>query len=321
MAIDLGAARSDALLRRLDKRLNGVYSAAYRKAVQNESAALAQLAAFDPAALKEAGYTSTQVRTEAILLNQKVQRETRVANRIASELADTGRQAAELIRGEMLNVYGLNLDWARYTIDRQAGIMLNWTIYDRQQLTVLLTQQQPPFTRIAYQRLGQDRHIVQRLQNTFLQGTILGENKQALTRRVQAITGQSYKQALRVAQTERTRVQSQARYQGTKEAADLGLQMDKQWISRMDMRVRDDHAFVTGEVVAYDQAFSNGLNFPGDPEGDAEEVINCRCVLKNLVRNVPPAIKAHREKMSAAYGFDAWRADRMAVAAGMGVDF
>lgn len=33
-----------------------------------------------------------------------------------------------------------------------------------------------------------------------------------------------------------------------------------------------------GETVPIDAKFSNGLRFPRDPDGPADEVINCRCV-------------------------------------------
>lgn len=40
-----------------------------------------------------------------------------------------------------------------------------------------------------------------------------------------------------------------------------------------------------GEVKELDEAFSNGLMFPGDPDGPAEEVCNCRCALLQRVRS------------------------------------
>lgn len=52
----------------------------------------------------------------------------------------------------------------------------------------------------------------------------------------------------------------------------------KTWWSVNDQRVRRSHADMHGEVVNYEDVFSNGLQFPGDPDGEPEEVINCRCV-------------------------------------------
>lgn len=57
------------------------------------------------------------------------------------------------------------------------------------------------------------------------------------------------------------------------------FEMEKQWIAIEDNRTRrsHSHAGVDGERVPLDEPYSNGLMFPGDPEGDASEVVNCRC--------------------------------------------
>jgi len=51
----------------------------------------------------------------------------------------------------------------------------------------------------------------------------------------------------------------------------------KSWSAARDHRTRHSHRLVNGEVVEEEDRFSNGLLFPGDPEGPPEEVINCRC--------------------------------------------
>jgi phage portal protein BeeE len=53
----------------------------------------------------------------------------------------------------------------------------------------------------------------------------------------------------------------------------------REWLSSKDARVRDSHVSVDGEVVeGVDAKYSNGLRYPQDPEGDASETINCRCI-------------------------------------------
>jgi HK97 family phage portal protein len=51
----------------------------------------------------------------------------------------------------------------------------------------------------------------------------------------------------------------------------------KMWVSAQDDRVRDSHNELDGVAVDSDEEFKDGLRFPRDPNGDAEEVINCRC--------------------------------------------
>lgn len=50
-----------------------------------------------------------------------------------------------------------------------------------------------------------------------------------------------------------------------------------QWGTALDDNVRDSHR-IDGEIRHLGDPFSNGLMYPNDPNGAAEEVINCRCV-------------------------------------------
>ena len=63
-------------------------------------------------------------------------------------------------------------------------------------------------------------------------------------------------------------------------ARDSGLIMDKIWISARDNRTRPHHVQVNQQVVAMDDFFTVGekkMQFPGDKNGGAAEVCNCRC--------------------------------------------
>lgn len=56
-----------------------------------------------------------------------------------------------------------------------------------------------------------------------------------------------------------------------------GVYTIKTWRTRRDDRVRDSHVIMEGESALLSSRYSNGLRFPGDPEGPAREIINCRC--------------------------------------------
>jgi HK97 family phage portal protein len=51
----------------------------------------------------------------------------------------------------------------------------------------------------------------------------------------------------------------------------------KGWVSAEDDKVRDSHSDLDGTFIDIDETFDNGCRFPRDPDGDAGEVINCRC--------------------------------------------
>ena len=77
-------------------------------------------------------------------------------------------------------------------------------------------------------------------------------------------------------------------------ADDEVYQMEKSWISVEDRRTRTfaktggraDHTHngVDGETQDLKAVFSNGLQYPGDPNGTAADVINCRCTMSYRVK-------------------------------------
>lgn len=70
---------------------------------------------------------------------------------------------------------------------------------------------------------------------------------------------------------------------GAMEAAQEDGMKYKEWIATNDERTRDSHRDAHGQVVSIDEPFDVGgvqLDYPGDPSGPPEEVINCRCVVR-----------------------------------------
>lgn len=66
-----------------------------------------------------------------------------------------------------------------------------------------------------------------------------------------------------------------------------GAQLVKVWNHPgADLTSREDHVEMDGEVAEIDEPFSNGLMFPKDPGGAAEDTINCRCWVSYLPRDV-----------------------------------
>lgn len=82
-----------------------------------------------------------------------------------------------------------------------------------------------------------------------------------------------------IVRTETTRA---ANYGGMISAWNNDWEMEKTWNEVKDFRTRLSHRHGTGvggEKIDLLERFSNGLMFPGDPDGPASEVCNCRCVL------------------------------------------
>lgn len=96
--------------------------------------------------------------------------------------------------------------------------------------------------------------------------------------------GREFYRAMRVARTETQMAQGKASFEGAVQAEEeFGFDIEKTWITSRDARVRDIHSEMDGETVPLRRTYSNGLEFPGDPSGVAEQVIHCRCTEKHSV--------------------------------------
>jgi HK97 family phage portal protein len=82
--------------------------------------------------------------------------------------------------------------------------------------------------------------------------------------------------ALRIARTETTSAANGVEYV-SHNIAGVKTHM---WLAALDENTRDSHLACMREGdIAVGTKFSNGLRFPGDPSGEAGEVVNCRCSL------------------------------------------
>ena len=212
-------------------------------------------------------------------------RQERVIEGIVAALNAAGVEAADVIRGSMADIYQTNRDEAVQLISAgadRAGVNMTFAQFDNRQIAVILQENESPMSKIAYNNLGDNPAIRRRLQNELAQATILGEGQHKLIKRIRKVTGMSVSQARRVAQTERTRVQSQARWQAGEEAMAAGVGVYNTWSTRM-INSRDTHISLNGKKAMQGDAFvtsaGNSLKYPGDPPAPASEVIDCHCVL------------------------------------------
>lgn len=85
--------------------------------------------------------------------------------------------------------------------------------------------------------------------------------------------------ALNIAITE---THSAATYASDKAADATGLTLEREWATVRDARARESHVTADGQRRSAEKPFNVGghkLMRPGDPDGPAEEVVRCRCVV------------------------------------------
>lgn len=277
--------RSDAIEHALVTRLAGIYSDALKTALRKQAKFLKKIKDIDDGKIKPPQYyvDLDEVGRWRQGFTKELIRQQKVIDSIIAELNKAGIKASDLVRKNMAEIWRINREEIAGMIQKDAakqGFRVSFSRYDRRQLGVLMQEEEPPFSRIAYRNLGKNPAVRRRLQNELAQATILGESQRDIIKRIRDVTGQSLYQAKRVAQTERTRVQSQARWQAGKEAAEMGIRIANQWSCQMMKTSRDTHIDRDGKWALQGEAFPGSvMKYPGDPAGGPGEVINCHCVL------------------------------------------
>ncbi len=147
-------------------------------------------------------------------------------------------------------------------------------------ICVDLSMKNPQAQNAVYQRLQKVTQINDtmrdRLRTAVNQGMDQGESIEQIAKRIQKELQSTLNRARTIARTEVNAAAADARTIQFK--AVFGKDYKKEWVSSRDAFVRIPHEDVDGEIVAANELFSNGLDRPHDPNGPANEVINCRCV-------------------------------------------
>lgn len=121
------------------------------------------------------------------------------------------------------------------------------------------------------------KEILEKLRASLARGLAGKESPQQLQRRLdEAVREAKVVEGSRIAETESTIAQGMATDAVLKAAGFT----HKKWVSQRDDRVRETHQRCDAQgAIPIGKPFSNGLRYPGDPNGPLEEIINCRCVL------------------------------------------
>ena len=127
----------------------------------------------------------------------------------------------------------------------------------------------------------------ERISNAIAKGFEEGEGSAEISRRIRDtysrwIDGDDdidVRRSMTIARTETTAASQFGNHEGARQAEDtFGITMEKEWVvADFTDRLREDHEFMAGERRPLNERYSNGLMYPGDPNGEPELVIQCRC--------------------------------------------
>lgn len=128
------------------------------------------------------------------------------------------------------------------------------------------------------ERMGKNKDdTIYQIRQEIAKSLIQGESYKKMAKRLSDKLNIDANKAITIARTEGGRARSEATHDAMQHAVDKGVVMKKRWWSTLDERTRVSHRHMDGEVIEIDGTYSNGLRYPRDPMGSAEEVIRCRC--------------------------------------------
>ena len=209
-------------------------------------------------------------------------------DKIAERMTMANETAVAYVNDATPGIYSLNRNYAAYTIEQVAGDA-GFTLWDEQTVKRLLVEQpdlMPYYPKKKAVKRGIDLAWGKKqITNVVTSGILQGKSIKGLADDLQArIPTMNRDSAIRTARTAVTGAQNAGRMDSYVAAEADGIILERTWIATNDSRTRHSHAVLDGETRPIDTPFSNGLMYPGDPNGRPEEVWNCRCTVAAVVK-------------------------------------
>lgn len=221
-------------------------------------------------------------------------------DKIAQRMTNAHETAISYVNDATPGIYSLNRNYAAYTIERVAG-NVDFTLWDEQTVRRLIVEKpdlMPYYPKAAAVKRGIDleygkKQITKCVTSSVLQGKSIKGISDDLQRYIPTMSRDS---AIRTARTAVTGAQNAGRMDSYVAAEKMGIKVRKEWLATLDGRTRHSHAMLDGEQVDNEKKFSNGCMFPGDPNGPAAEVYNCRCTLIAAVDGIDTSNGLRRDR-------------------------
>jgi len=191
---------------------------------------------------------------------------------IDEDLASLNRGQPQHMAKYLTDVYEVNHDGVGKAIEQVTGVA-----FENINRQAVYQSRLNPLSQIGLKANAEA--VKNNIRRSITTSIVQGEGIPKMAKRITKDLEQNANNAVRIARTETTRAMGEARQATFKEAEDMGIEIQKRWVSTSDDRTRHSHARLNNEIVDNDGKFSNGLEYPGDQSGPAEEVINCRCTM------------------------------------------
>lgn len=225
---------------------------------------------------------------------------------LAEDYRNADRVAASIVNGYAPDAYALNHDYATFQVEKGSNLDTSYTLYSRATVERLLRDQPDLLPRAKVDGKKDKAWNRKHIASAVTQGVLQGEDLRQVSKRMRSVADMDERAAMRTARTAMTSAQNAGRLDAYRRAAAMGINVRKRWRSTLDGHTRHSHRRLDDEVVGLDEAFSNGLMYPGDHSGAGGEVYNCRCT---MVPDMPdyPADKVERASRLGNMSYEEWK--------------
>lgn len=241
-------------------------------------------------------------------------------DQITDVLANANKHALQIVNGGTIDVFAENCNYESFAIEQGFGTNFGFGLVDSNTMTKLI-KEQPKLLPLKTLDVSKDKAWNQKkITNCITQGILQGESIDKIADRIAKVTSSQNRNSMVTnARTAVTGAQNMGREQMMKHAAELGINIEKEWMATLDNRTRTSHAHLDGEKIKvgdkwHHYTFSNGCRFPGDPQGPGWEVYNCRCTLVTNFLDYPDDYERRDNingKVIKNMTYDEWKAEKM----------
>lgn len=229
---------------------------------------------------------------------------------LTQDLTAADKMAMAYVNQVPAGVYAEGMNFATYEIEHGAKANTSFTLYNKNTVMELVANEPDLLPQAAFDKAKDtawnSRHVTSAVTQAVLQGQTIPQ----LAASIAGIAAMDQRAAMKAARTAMTSAHSLGKLKGYERAADMGIDVKKQWLAALDPRTRGSHRHLDGEVVKLDAEFSNGLKYPGDPDGPASEVYNCRCTLVPVIGDVEYD-EVERANKLGKMSYEEWKAEKL----------
>lgn len=198
--------------------------------------------------------------------------------------------AASTIGAQLPEVYSIGFNHNLFGYESSIGMLTSFTMFDISTVERLI-RDNPRLLPNPDPNMPKDISWNQKnLASEMTQAILTGETIQQIAARLSTNCAiKNERAAIRTARTAFTSAENGGRLDNYRRLTYAGVKAQKTWVATLDARTRESHRWCDGQTRDDpEEEFSNGLLFPGDPDGDPAEVCNCRCSMITTYNGVDP---------------------------------